>query len=124
MHRHEMKEMLSDSRNQPVWVAGAANGELVGFLEASVRNHAEGVGREAVGYLEGWYVKPEFRRRGVGRALVTAAEDWARRRGFTHMGSDTELDNEASLKSHLAMGYREVERGINFIKRFKTRKRP
>ena len=122
-HKRETAEFFHDTRNQPVWVAEAANEELAGFLEVSVRNYAEGAGRVNVGYLEGWYVKPGFRKQGIGHALVKAAEYWATRRGFTHMASDTELDNEISLKSHLAMGYREVERGIHFLKKLKPRER-
>jgi aminoglycoside 6'-N-acetyltransferase I len=122
-HRREIAEFFNDTKDQPVWMAEAANAELAGFLEVSVRNYAEGAGRKSVGYLEGWYVKPGFRKHGIGHALVKAAEYWATRRGFTHMASDTELDNEISLKSHLAMGYREVERGIHFVKRLKNRKR-
>ncbi|MDI6740959.1 MAG: GNAT family N-acetyltransferase [Candidatus Edwardsbacteria bacterium] len=122
MHRREMRKMLRDARNQPVWVAEAGN-TLTGFLEVSVRNYAEGAGRTDVDYLEGWYVKPEYRKQGVGRGLVIEAEQWAVRRGFTHMASDTELDNEVSLKAHLAMGYREVERGIHFAKRLKSKGR-
>jgi aminoglycoside 6'-N-acetyltransferase I len=122
--KREIAGFFVDTRNQPVWVAQATDGELAGFLEVSVRNYAEGAGRRNVGYLEGWYVKPGFRKQGIGRALVKAAEDWAARRGFTHMASDTGLSNATSLEAHLAMGYREVERGIHFIKPLKTGKRP
>jgi len=112
-----MSGIIADRRNQPAWVAESENGELAGFLEASVRNYADGAGRTNVGYLEGWFVRPKFRNRGVGRALVRAAEDWARKRGFTHMGSDTWLGNRRSHRAHLAMGYREVGRDVHYVKR-------
>src|SRR6188768_3502890 len=53
-------------------VAVTWSGELVGFVELSVRNYAEDCETDRVGYCEGWYVKPEHRRSGVGRALMAA----------------------------------------------------
>lgn len=124
-HREEMTEILGDTRSQPAWVAEMDKGVLAGFLEASVRNYADGAGRKNVGYLEGWYVKPAFRKRGVGKALVKAAEAWARKRGFSHVGSDTWVGNRTSHRAHLAMGYREVGRDIHYIKKLSSpRKSP
>jgi aminoglycoside 6'-N-acetyltransferase I len=70
-----------------------------------------------VGYLEAWYVKREYRRRGVGRLLIEAAERWAWSRGCTEMGSDAELHNEVSQQAHGALGYSEVLRVVLFSKR-------
>jgi len=44
----------------------------------------------------GWYVEPEHQPRGVGRALIDAAEDWARSQDCTEIASDTWIDNEPS----------------------------
>lgn len=120
-HRKEMAEILADRKDQPAWVAEALDGELAGFLEASVRNYADGAGRQNVGYLEGWYVKPKNRKQGVGRALVKAAEEWAVGRRFSHMGSDTWVGNRNSYKAHKSMGYRDVGRDVHFIKKLKIK---
>jgi aminoglycoside 6'-N-acetyltransferase I len=119
-HRKEMAEILADRKDQPAWVAESSGGELMGFLEVSVRNYADGAGRQDVGYLEGWYVKPKYRKQGVGRTLVKAAEEWAARRGFSHMGSDTWVGNRRSYKAHQAMGYKDAGRDVHFIKKLKT----
>jgi GNAT superfamily N-acetyltransferase len=37
------------------------------------------------GYVTSVYVRPEHRRHGVLHALMTVAEDWARRRGLTEL---------------------------------------
>jgi aminoglycoside 6'-N-acetyltransferase I len=52
----------------------------------------------------------------VAAALITAAENWARQMGCSEMASDTWLDNEASIRAHRKMGYREVERLVHFKK--------
>jgi aminoglycoside 6'-N-acetyltransferase I len=109
--------ILGDPERNAVFVARLRHGELVGFVEAALRDWAEGCGSRPVGYVEGWYVTPEHRRRGVGRRLVEAAEQWARSRGCTEMGSDAELSNTLSHRAHAALGYAEVERVVAFAKR-------
>lgn len=88
-----------------------------GMIEAKIREYGEGCETSPVGYIEGWFVYPELRGKGVAGALTQAAEDWARSKGCTEMASDTWLDNEASIKAHLKMGYFEVERLVHFVKR-------
>jgi aminoglycoside 6'-N-acetyltransferase I len=77
-------------------------------VELSLRAYAEGCLSDNVAYVEGWYVSPDVRGRGVGRALIAAAEDWARREGCTELASDAQLDNAASAAAHHAVGFSEV----------------
>jgi len=84
-------------------------GKLLGFAELNIRPYADGCNTDRVGFLEGWYVVPEARRRGIGRALVAAAEDWARAQGCTEFASDTLADNNVSTAAHHALGFEEVE---------------
>lgn len=91
-----------------VLVAESAGAALVGFAEVSIRAYAEGCETDRVGYLEGWFVAPEARRHGTGRALVAAAEQWARSQGCAEFASDAEADNEESALAHRALGFDEV----------------
>jgi aminoglycoside 6'-N-acetyltransferase I len=111
----ELDAMLNDE-DAPVFVAERASGGLCGLLEAGMRRYADGCDTSPVGYIEGWYVDQDRRGQGVGAALIAEAEDWARDRGLKEMASDAEIANEASLKAHLALGYRETERLIHFAK--------
>ena len=90
--------------------------EGVEVLEAAVRFRADGCDSTPVGYNEGWYVDEDVRRRGVGRALVEAAEAWARARGCRQMASDAELRNTISHQAHGALGYEETARLVFFKK--------
>src|SRR5205085_454596 len=76
-----------------VLVAEEGSRALIGFAELSIHNIAESCVSGRVAYLEGWWVDPAVRRRGVGRALVAAAEEWGRAQGCTEFASDTEVDN-------------------------------
>jgi aminoglycoside 6'-N-acetyltransferase I len=124
----EIGEFLKGSHDAPTascrysvgetaaWVAERPAGGLCGFLEASIRPYAEGATAQPVGYIEGWFIDPDMRRRGVGRALVDAAESWARSLGCRQMASDAEIRNAVSIEAHVAIGYREVGRAVHFSK--------
>jgi aminoglycoside 6'-N-acetyltransferase I len=100
-----------------VLVAEAGDSALLGFLEAGLRSHADGCDpSHAVGYVEGWYVIETHRRVGIGAALLSAAEDWARAQGCTEMASDTQLDNLLSQHAHQALGFQVAERSILYRK--------
>ncbi len=74
------------------------------------RNSRPGCKTERIGYLEAWYVDPDCRGHGVGRALVAAGEEWARAAGCREMASDTNPSYPVSPAAHAALGYKEVER--------------
>jgi aminoglycoside 6'-N-acetyltransferase I len=112
----ERAEILADPTRNGVLVAAAPDG-LVGFVEVSIRDWAEGCKTRPVGYIEAWYVAPESRRVGLGRQLVQAAERWARGRGCTEMGSDAYLSNKVSRAAHRALGYGEVAQLVLFSKK-------
>ncbi|MBL8671758.1 MAG: GNAT family N-acetyltransferase [Alphaproteobacteria bacterium] len=100
-----------------VILVAEASGRIAGFAEVGLRSHADGCDpRRPVGYLEGWFVEPDQRRRGIGRALVAAAEDWARGQGCREMASDTWADNAPSQRAHAALGFAEVDRCVTYRK--------
>ncbi len=103
--------------NAAIFVASDSHGRLVGFLEAGLRDRAEGCDSSPVGYIEAWYVDPHVRGQKLGRDLVHTAEQWAREKGCTEMASDTWLDNETSIQAHYKLGYWEVDRLVHFVKR-------
>ena len=107
----------SDPQQGAAFLALTAANEPIAFIEVSLRSCAEGSANSPVPFIEGWFVESGYRRRGVGRALVEAAEQWAGARGFREITSDTQLENIASIAAHLRLGYQEVERNVCFLKR-------
>lgn len=104
-------------RDAAVIVAARPRGNaLCGFVELGARSCANGCVTTSVAFLEGWYVDPDARRAGVGAALVHAAEQWARDQGYVELASDTRLDNVASQRAHMALGWAEVERSVKYYK--------
>jgi aminoglycoside 6'-N-acetyltransferase I len=83
---------------------------LCGLAEVSIHSAAPGCTTDRIGYLEGWYVDPDYRGQGIGRALVRVAEEWARSEGCLEMASDTDPSYPISPAAHAALGYQEVQR--------------
>ncbi|HXT71123.1 MAG TPA: aminoglycoside 6'-N-acetyltransferase [Vicinamibacterales bacterium] len=108
-HAQEIARFVDGRLTMPLAVLVAElNDTLVGFVELSIRNYAEDCTTDRVAYLEGWYVVPERRRRGVGRALIAASEAWGRAQGCTEFASDVVLDNMDSARAHAALGFTET----------------
>lgn len=88
--------------------------EPIGFIELALRSYGEGCESSPVPHVEGWYVAADRRRQGVGGALMDAAVEWSRSRGYTELGSDTEVNNQLSRTAHAALGFEEVETLVVF----------
>jgi aminoglycoside 6'-N-acetyltransferase I len=112
----DMNDRLADS-DYAVFVASDADGNLVAFIEARLRDYGEGCETSPVGYIEAWYVDEHIRGQKLGREMIYTAEQWAREKGCREMASDTWLENEASITAHLKLGYEEAGRLVHFVKR-------
>jgi aminoglycoside 6'-N-acetyltransferase I len=112
-----MAEYECEPERLAVFVAERRRGTVVGFVEVSLRPSANGCDGRPVGYLEGWFVVPERRRQGIGRALVGAGEAWARAHGARWMASDAYLTNAVSRAAHARLGYAEWEELVHFRQR-------
>lgn len=114
----EIQQFAASQSAGVVIVAERGHGGLCGFAEVSIRHeHVDGTSSAPVAYLEAWYIEPEFRRRGIGRQLLEAAEAWALAQGLKELASDTELDNAAGVAMHLSCGFQETCRAVHFVKK-------
>jgi RimJ/RimL family protein N-acetyltransferase len=90
---------------------------LIGFVEVGLRSHANHCDpTRPVGFIEGWFVDAGVRQRGIGRALIAAAEDWARMQGCKEMASDALVDNALSQLAHERLGYEVANQCTDFRK--------
>jgi aminoglycoside 6'-N-acetyltransferase I len=112
-HLSAMADALA--RSHFVRLASLKVGPTIGLVEASKRvDYVNGTSSSPVAFLEGLYVAPHFRRRGVARALVESVVRWALTEGCTELASDCLLDNVGAHAAHCALGFKETERVVYF----------
>ena len=121
-HAKMVDELLGDGDSLSL-IAEATDGIAVGFAEIAVRKYANGCDTRPVAFLEGVWVKPQFRRQGIGARLIAHAETLLAARGFRELGSDTWIDDCTSQAAHLAWGFSETERVVYFRKILKPPRR-
>ncbi len=113
-HARDIDDMLRSDRS---WgFIAELDGAPAGFAELAIRDYANGCASRPVPFLEGIFVRDEFRRRAVGARLLTYVEEFIAARGFTEIGSDTDVANTASHAAHRGWGFVETERVVYFRK--------
>jgi len=110
----EIGATLGPGYGQRRGVLAEADGAAVGFAEISLRPYANGCEETPVAFLEGIWVAPETRRRGVARALVAHLAAMVRAEGRGELCSDALIDNVTSHAAHRAWGFAETERVVCF----------
>ena len=81
-------------------------GVPVGFAQCTLRHdYVEGTHSSPVGYLEGIFIKEEYRERGYAKELLSACEQWAKEQGCSEFASDCELTNCDSFAFHMKTGF-------------------
>ena len=116
--RDEMVQIIR-GESSDVFIAYADDAP-VGFIQCSIRNdYVEGTESSPVGYIEGIYVRDDFRRKNIAARLVDECAMWAKERGCSQLGSDCELSNDLSIGFHTGIGFTEANRIVCFVKDIK-----
>ncbi|MBH1530072.1 aminoglycoside 6'-N-acetyltransferase [Stenotrophomonas maltophilia] len=112
--QEELAESLADAEGA-VFLACLAGGEAVGFAEVRLRHdYVNGTESSPVGFLEGWYVQPQWQGHAVGRALLAAVQAWTRAAGCSELASDSRVEDVQAHAAHRACGFEETERVVYF----------
>ena len=118
--RQEMKTELQRqlSVERAVYFLAVEEEKMAGFAQCQLRyDYVEGTESSPVGYLEGVYIREDWRKKGLARQLLETCEQWAKAQGCSEFASDCELSNLQSLEFHLKAGFTEANRIICFTKK-------
>ena len=114
-HLSEMASFLANPQRYAQFVAYDDSREAVGFCEAALRtDYVNGTETSPVAFVEGIFVVPEARRRGIAASLVSAVAGWAVAADCRELASDAALENQESHAFHLAIGFQESRRVVFF----------
>ncbi len=98
--RHFLRLLLADPSSVPLKAVNE-KGEFVG----SVIGRIEKIGGQVVGRIYTLDVRPDFRRRGVGAALLKRLEEEFRRLGCEKSILEVAVDNEPAIRLYKSLGY-------------------
>ena len=89
-HHQEIAAFFAGTLPEPAAVLVAENeeGRTLACAELSIRDDLPELQERRAGYVEGLYVIPEARNRGIARKLLQASRDWARGQGCVALASD------------------------------------
>ena len=109
----EAEEILASQLQTAFLLLGEEN-TPVGFIEGAL--YLEDT--QKYGYVEGWYVKPEFRGQGLGGELMDTLELWILHHSISLVLSDT-IPKEYPLSpaAHLRQGFEELMNIQVYIKK-------
>lgn len=115
--REFLESFAAASADFCAFVANEDDGKALGFAEVSIRtDYVNGCHHRPALYLEGIFVKPESRGRGIAHALCSAAGKWGSEKGCLEFASDVYIDDTNSLAAHAGLGFEETERVVYFRK--------
>ncbi|GAA0300745.1 GNAT family N-acetyltransferase [Halarchaeum salinum] len=100
--RSHYRSRLAD--DETATYVGREDGALVGYVSAELRGPAPIFEAVRECHVSDLYVDPDTRRRGAGRALLEAAEEWGRLHDCAHLDLNVDADNEGALALYEAAG--------------------
>jgi len=94
--------LLDDSRLGQVWVI-EQDGHPAGFVVLTVSFSMEYGGLR--GFVDDFYVAPQYRNHGLGHAALETVKTACRRRGVRSLLVETGPDNDAALSAYRSVGF-------------------
>jgi ribosomal protein S18 acetylase RimI-like enzyme len=101
--------LLDDSRLGQVWVI-ESDGHPAGFVVLTVSFSMEFGGLR--GFVDDFYVSPQYRNRGLGHAALEEVKRACIRRGVRALLVETGPDNQAALTAYRSVGFADSGRTL------------
>jgi ribosomal protein S18 acetylase RimI-like enzyme len=102
----EMIEKLEESDSH--LAVAESDGELIGFCYSYISQKPKYFRLSKFGFIGDLYVIPEFRRNGVGRALVKDAVDFFNRKKIKQIELLVAMKNENTIKFWESLGFNHL----------------
>lgn len=104
---------LSQAR-EAVFVALADGKNIAGYIHIETYDTLY---FETMGNILGLAVKSDYRRKGIGKALLMEAEDWAMRHNIHHIRLNSGISRKEAHAFYQKLGYDGEKEQLRFIKK-------
>jgi ribosomal protein S18 acetylase RimI-like enzyme len=107
-----IEDLLRDGYG--AWLLAEADGRIVGFATVRLRPapNEPFLVPEVRAHVESLGILPTWRRRGIGRRLMEAAEQWARQHDARRITLNVWEFNDGALRLYEALGYTTFSRNL------------
>jgi ribosomal protein S18 acetylase RimI-like enzyme len=106
-------DVIRKSSDHALYVAESNRSEVAGWVHVAVNLSLTSHPRcEIIGLV----VHPQFRRKGVGRTLVSYCEGWARAKGYSLIRVRSQALRESALEFYKGLGYELTKIQNVFVK--------
>ena len=103
--------LIDELEPLPVGLPGTTRREPVGCLWLGEGIDQRSGAKQAYVFL--LYVAAAHRRKGLGKAMMLLAQQWAQQQGYVQIGLQVFEDNQPALKLYEQMGYRPKARWLS-----------
>ena len=112
-------ELVSDrlkniDENREVVYVAETNSTVVGYIHAEIYNTLY---YESMINILGIAVSSDYRRQGIGRALLSRAEDWGNEQGINIVRLNSGGSRKEAHNFYSAMGYNDEKMQVRFLKK-------
>lgn len=104
-----------DGRREAVYVA-KIDGTVVGYIHAEIYNTLY---FEPMINILGIAVSSDYRRQGIGRALLSRTEEWGKENGVKFVRLNSGGSRKEAHNFYRAMGYDDEKMQVRFLKKLK-----
>jgi ribosomal protein S18 acetylase RimI-like enzyme len=105
-----MRRFLADVANSgySFLFVVAAGDRTVGFISGELRQGSPTFLPKTWASVDDVFVEPEYRNRGMGRALLQSVQSWAKERGADGISLQVAAANSRGRKFYEDLGFREI----------------
>jgi GNAT superfamily N-acetyltransferase len=105
-----MRRFLADltSSSHSFLFVAELDGRTVGFISGELREGSPTFRQKTWASVDDVFVEPDYRNRGMGRALLKSVEAWAKERGADGISLQVAAANGRGRKFYGELGFREV----------------
>lgn len=110
--RNRIETLVRNGKSQAAFVA-CIGPEVVAWIEIAVVQHLQSAPHTVVG---GLVVREDVRNRGIGKKLLSVAEEWSSQQGIPVIRVRSQIARQDAHRFYLREGYRQVKTSAVFEK--------